>query len=252
MTSVLDRPGIIDIARQGLRLVEGIEVANDEELASLLQRDNNRDDPTRFHKPAFLQNPVHVTSKRERSSARDLVADTLAARNEDGTQKYPLTVSFNSLASRVLFGNNPAAKGKPKAVGVEYLYGEALYSADQRYDPSTEGELRTVLATKEVIVAGGAFNTPQILKLSGIGPKEELKAHGIPVVVDLPAVVSPSCSASIYYCLDSQPCREAIFTTTRRAESASAPRLTGRGILLRAAYWDRQQTLTKITAWLNG
>lgn len=199
MTSVLDRPGIIDIARHGLRIVEGIEVSDDEELIALLQRDQNRDDPTRFQKPAFAQNPVHVNSNRERSSARDFVANTLAARNEDGSQKYPLTVSFNSLASRVVFESNSSVYGKPKASGVEYLYGEALYSADQRYNASVEGEQRFVSASKEVVVAGGAFNTPQILKLSGIGPKEELEAHGIPVVVDLPAVVSTFLPNSVYH-----------------------------------------------------
>jgi choline dehydrogenase len=39
-----------------------------------------------------------------------------------------------------------------------------------------------------VIISGGVFNTPQILKLSGIGPREELQRFGIPVVVNLPGV----------------------------------------------------------------
>lgn len=42
--------------------------------------------------------------------------------------------------------------------------------------------------TNELIVAGGTFNTPQLLKLSGVGPKAELNAFNIPVVVDLPGV----------------------------------------------------------------
>jgi choline dehydrogenase-like flavoprotein len=47
---------------------------------------------------------------------------------------------------------------------------------------------RKLLARKEVIVSGGALNTPQILKLSGVGPAEELRKHGIPVVLDSPMV----------------------------------------------------------------
>ena len=45
-----------------------------------------------------------------------------------------------------------------------------------------------VHATKEVILAGGAINTPQLLLLSGIGPRRELDAHGIEVQHSLPGV----------------------------------------------------------------
>lgn len=51
-----------------------------------------------------------------------------------------------------------------------------------------EGHLRTVTATAEIILAGGAFNTPQLLMLSGIGPRAELASHGIETVVELPGV----------------------------------------------------------------
>jgi choline dehydrogenase-like flavoprotein len=49
-------------------------------------------------------------------------------------------------------------------------------------------EGRKLLARKEVIISGGALNTPQILKLSGIGPSKELRKHKIPVVLDSPMV----------------------------------------------------------------
>jgi choline dehydrogenase len=100
-----------------------------------------------------------------------------------------LTLSLHSLATKIVFDD---CDGKPKAIGVEYMVGEGLYSVDGRYNASQKGEMRTVKAKKEVIVAGGTFNTPQILKLSGIGPREELEALDIPVVVDLPAVVRVS------------------------------------------------------------
>jgi choline dehydrogenase len=50
------------------------------------------------------------------------------------------------------------------------------------------GREREASATREVIVAGGPINSPQLLKLSGIGPAAELQALGIPVVRDLPGV----------------------------------------------------------------
>jgi choline dehydrogenase len=43
-------------------------------------------------------------------------------------------------------------------------------------------------ATREVILCGGAFNSPQLLMLSGIGPADELRAHGVAVQADLPGV----------------------------------------------------------------
>ncbi len=50
------------------------------------------------------------------------------------------------------------------------------------------GTLHVLTASKEIILSAGAFNTPQILMLSGIGPKDELKAHGIKPVQIMPGV----------------------------------------------------------------
>jgi choline dehydrogenase len=50
------------------------------------------------------------------------------------------------------------------------------------------GTLRTARARKEIVVSGGAFNSPQLLQLSGVGPAELLRKHGIDVVLDAPGV----------------------------------------------------------------
>jgi len=96
-----------------------------------------------------------------------------------------LTIQLHSLASKVLFS------GK-RAVGVEYYEGEHLYEADPQARKVDAGppsfDERQVFASREVIIAAGAFNTPQLLKLSGVGPKEELEHLGIDIVVDLPGV----------------------------------------------------------------
>jgi choline dehydrogenase len=94
-----------------------------------------------------------------------------------------LVVRTGALATRVLLDDDN------RAVGVEYLEGRPLYRADQRANGA--GELpqpKRVAASAEVIVSGGAFNSPQLLKLSGIGPREELERHGIEVKVELPGV----------------------------------------------------------------
>jgi choline dehydrogenase len=50
------------------------------------------------------------------------------------------------------------------------------------------GQTRTAHADAEVILAGGAFNTPQLMQLSGLGPAPLLRQHGIDVITDMPAV----------------------------------------------------------------
>ena len=152
----------------------------------------NRLDDKRYEQPGLFRFPLHINSTKDRTGSRDYVARTLNVRNEDGSPQYPLTFSPRSLATRILFSGEPGGYQKPRAWGVEYMVGAGLYGADNRYNANETGELRTVRASREVIVSGGSFNTPQILKLSGIGPRQELEQLGIPVVADLPAVVSRS------------------------------------------------------------
>lgn len=80
-----------------------------------------------------------------------------------------------------------------KVVGVEGLYREDkknLYEAAKEYQSSNlNGAIEFGFrAKKEVILAGGSFNTPQLLMLSGVGPQDELERHRIPVRVNLPGV----------------------------------------------------------------
>ena len=77
-----------------------------------------------------------------------------------------LSVTTRALATRVEF------EGR-RAVGVRYRQG---------------GEERLLRARREVILCGGSINSPQLLKLSGVGPGSELQTHDIPVVHDLPGV----------------------------------------------------------------
>jgi choline dehydrogenase-like flavoprotein len=120
-----------------------------------------------------------TTKNHQRVGARERVLDV--------SRRYPdrLKVQLHALATRVLFED---ASGEPKrAIGVEYLSGERLYGADA-HPSAGEGEIRRVYAAREVILAGGAFNTPQLLMLSGIGPRATLERCKIPVKIDLPGV----------------------------------------------------------------
>jgi choline dehydrogenase len=94
-----------------------------------------------------------------------------------------LDVRLHSLATRIIFADGN------RAIGVEYRAGADQYGALRRPN-RTPGESCTVRVREhgEVILAGGTFNTPQLLMLSGIGPAPPLSALGIKSVVDLPGV----------------------------------------------------------------
>ena len=77
-----------------------------------------------------------------------------------------LTIKTGARVKRALIEGNRAA-------GVAYAHA---------------GADREARAARELILAGGTFNSPQLLMLSGIGPADELRAHGINVVLDLPGV----------------------------------------------------------------
>jgi choline dehydrogenase-like flavoprotein len=101
----------------------------------------------------------------------------------DVAKRYPerLRIVLNALATKILFDENN------RAIGVEYLEGAKLYRACDR--PSdAPGIARSVHASREVILSGGAFNSPQLLMLSGIGAAETLRKYGIPLRAELPEV----------------------------------------------------------------
>jgi len=116
-----------------------------------------------------------TTRNHQRIGSRERVLDV--------ARRYPnrLRLVLNALATKVIFD------GENRATGVEYLQGSKLYRAHAGagIDPGVPG---TVCASREVILAGGSFNTPQLLMLSGIGPANALERHRIPVRVDLPGV----------------------------------------------------------------
>jgi len=118
-----------------------------------------------------------ATRNHQRMGTRERVLET--------ARKYPqrLRIELNALATQVLFDD----ADKSRAIGVAYWKGERLYRPHGR--PSeVPGETLAIYASREVILAGGAFNTPQLLMLSGIGPREVLERPGIdiPVRADLP------------------------------------------------------------------
>ncbi len=134
-----------------------------------------------------------------RRGPRELLLEThrdLCHRNNASSGE--LFIETGVFVTRVLFEPDPEG-GPPRAVGVACKRGRNLYRAN--HEPGTPGdEEEHYYSRRETILSAGAFNTPQILMLSGIGEAAHLKKHGITglggrdakesagPVVDLPGV----------------------------------------------------------------
>jgi choline dehydrogenase len=124
------------------------------------------------------------------------------------TPRPNITVISEALVTKIIFDN------QKNAIGVQYLQNDVgtpigsynIYQTGRQMNTSRAGIGATptdaaanakvalangpkvARATKEVILCGGTFNSPQILMLSGIGPAADLQALGIPVISDLQGV----------------------------------------------------------------
>jgi choline dehydrogenase len=116
------------------------------------------DDVNAMQQEGFGRMDMTVGEGRRSSAANAYLRPVLGRRN--------LSMITRALVSRILFD------GK-RASGVEYLRG---------------GKTHRVSANTEVILCGGPINSPQLLKLSGVGPSAELREHQIDVVHELAGV----------------------------------------------------------------
>jgi len=137
-----------------------------------------------------LKNPLHVAWLAAAEAAGYPHTDDINGRQQEGFGRMDMTVGEGRRWSAATAYLKPA-RNRPnlavrtraqvnhidfegrRAVGVTYRQGDRTV---------------TVRAAREVVLAGGAINSPQLLKLSGIGPAEELRRHGLPVIADRPGV----------------------------------------------------------------
>jgi choline dehydrogenase-like flavoprotein len=148
-------------AEQVLQLVEGAGDPNDWRIV----RENGEG----------LRITPLANRNHARMGTRERLLETAAAHPDR------LHIITDALATQVVF------EADNRAVGVQYLKGAKLYRAHDAPSDSP-GELHELRCSREVILCGGAFNTPQLLMLSGIGPAAELAAHNIPLRVALEGV----------------------------------------------------------------
>jgi choline dehydrogenase len=94
-------------------------------------------------------------------------ASTAVAYLRPAQRRGNLSVETSALVRRIVFNGR-------RAEAVEYR--------------NAAGAVQTARARKEILVSSGAYNSPQLLQLSGVGPADLLRAHGIDVVLDAPGV----------------------------------------------------------------
>ncbi|KAJ7793141.1 alcohol oxidase [Mycena olivaceomarginata] len=100
-------------------------------------------------------------------------SSSASAYYEPNKSKPNLVVITGAQATRILFHSQKHTAGNIVASGAEYL---------------KDGQLHTISANSEVLLCAGAFQTPQLLELSGIGDGKILRDQGIKVILDLPGV----------------------------------------------------------------
>lgn len=118
------------------------------------------------HNEGFNQETQDGVGRYETTVYKGKRWSTSEAYLKPSLKRENLSTKTRTMCNRIIFEGT-------KAVGVEIQQGE---------------DIKQIKATKEVILAGGAINSPHLLMLSGVGDENELKMHDIPVQAHLPGV----------------------------------------------------------------
>ena len=171
----------------------------EEVLPYFKKSENNENGESEFHgcdgelsvqNPIFENNPLHRCFLDAGIQAGYKYIEDINSFDNEGFGPCPQTISNGNRASTSFSFINPIKDRKnlkiitksitnrllfesTKCIGLEYINGKNIYK---------------VYAEREVLVCGGAINSPQILQLSGIGKGDYIKKWGLDVVADLPGV----------------------------------------------------------------
>ena len=117
-----------------------------------------------------------ATRDGHRNGTRERILDTVA-------EGYPLTVITGAFVTRVLW--HPHTRGL--ATGVEFVRQRNVYAASLAVE-TAPSQRESAFASRDVVLAAGSFNSPQLLMLSGVGDSASVSSLGIDPVVDRPGV----------------------------------------------------------------
>lgn len=144
--------------------------------------------------------PLNVSDVTEKHPVSDAVIEAGKAmglphrdvngEDQEGVAYYQLTVKNGRRCSAAVAYLNPAKKRQNLQIETKALASKVVFDGKRAVgiEYTQNGETKTARARAEVILAGGAINSPQLLELSGIGHPDLLKDQGIDVVSALPGV----------------------------------------------------------------
>jgi len=137
-----------------------------------------------------LKNPLHEAWLQSAKAAGYPMTQDVNGHQQEGFGRMDMTVGEGRRWSAANAYLKPALKRPNLTVLTGALVSKVVFEAKRavgvRY--SQGGQAFEVKARAEVILAGGAINSPQLLKLSGIGPAAELASHGLDVICNRPGV----------------------------------------------------------------
>ncbi len=116
--------------------------------------------------------------------------DDFNGERQEGTGYYRATTRNGRRSSTAVAYLRPAARRPNLRVETEAHATRIVFEGRRAVAVEYEqgGKRRTAKAAREILMCGGSFNSPQLLQLSGVGPRALLEEHGIPLVQELPEV----------------------------------------------------------------
>ena len=137
-----------------------------------------------------MRNPLYQAWIDAAVQAGYLITEDINGAQQEGFGRMDMTVRNGARCSAAKAYLRPAMKRSNVTVIVHALAHRVIIEGRKAVGVSYEraGKVQEVLANREVILAGGPINSPQLLKLSGIGLGSELRSLGIEVIADRPGV----------------------------------------------------------------
>ena len=136
------------------------------------------------------KNPLFKAFINSAGEAGYKINDDMNGKDQEGFGMYDVTIHKGERASVSKYYLNPAKKRKNLKVFTETFVERIIFDGKKAIgiEVKIKNKVEKIYANKEVILSGGAINSPQLLMLSGIGPGAELSKLGIKVVHDSPEV----------------------------------------------------------------